>query len=131
MVITWGLIGVNKFLYNWIKDNDVTFFFTNNNVIINSWKVTVTLSLILMNIFPFTVANSPVDDHVITSDQLPFVCQTIEVTTENEEQVVSSSHSYPLQISPVSSCCGEIYDPLCTPNAFFFNQIDVWWNLEH
>lgn len=44
---------------------------------------------------------------MITSEQLPFVCQTIEVTTENEEQTVSSSHPYPLQISPVSSCCGE------------------------
>uniref|UniRef100_A0A671VHN3 Interferon regulatory factor n=1 Tax=Sparus aurata TaxID=8175 RepID=A0A671VHN3_SPAAU len=51
--------------------------------------------------------HSSVEDHVITSEQLPFVCQTIEVTTENEEQTVSSSHSYPLQISPVSSCCGE------------------------
>uniref|UniRef100_A0A3Q3WA00 Interferon regulatory factor n=1 Tax=Mola mola TaxID=94237 RepID=A0A3Q3WA00_MOLML len=45
-----------------------------------------------------------VEDRVITSEQLPFVCQTIEVTTENEEQTVSSSHSYPLQISPASSC---------------------------
>ncbi|XP_020490026.1 interferon regulatory factor 2 isoform X1 [Labrus bergylta] len=54
--------------------------------------------------------HSSVDDHVITSEQLPFVCQTIEVTTENEEQTVSSSHSYPLQISPVSSCCGSDTD---------------------
>lgn len=54
--------------------------------------------------------NSSVEDHVITSEQLPFVCQTIEVTTENEEQMVSSSHSYPLQISPVSSCCGSDTD---------------------
>ncbi|KAA8589151.1 hypothetical protein FQN60_010496 [Etheostoma spectabile] len=53
---------------------------------------------------------SSVEDHVITSEQLPFVCQTIEVTTENEEQTVSSSHSYPLQISPVSSCCGSDTD---------------------
>ncbi|XP_054647216.1 interferon regulatory factor 2 isoform X2 [Dunckerocampus dactyliophorus] len=44
-----------------------------------------------------------VEGHVIASEQLPFVCQTIEVTTENEEETVSSSHSYPLQISPVSS----------------------------
>ncbi|XP_069026826.1 interferon regulatory factor 2 isoform X2 [Embiotoca jacksoni] len=50
------------------------------------------------------------EDHVITSEQLPFVCQTIEVTTENEEQTVSSSHSYPLQISPVSSYCGSDTD---------------------
>ncbi|XP_053284215.1 interferon regulatory factor 2 isoform X1 [Pleuronectes platessa] len=54
--------------------------------------------------------HSSVEDHVITSEQLPFVCQTIEVTTENEEQTVSSSHSYPLQISPVSSCCGSDTD---------------------
>ncbi|XP_015245093.1 PREDICTED: interferon regulatory factor 2 [Cyprinodon variegatus] len=43
-------------------------------------------------------------EQLIQSEQLPDVCQTIEVTTENEEQTVSSSHSYPLQISPVSSC---------------------------
>lgn len=51
--------------------------------------------------------HSPAGDHLIQCEQLPDVCQTIEVTTENEEQTVSSSHSYPLQISPVSSCCGE------------------------
>ncbi|XP_068437831.1 interferon regulatory factor 2 isoform X2 [Clinocottus analis] len=54
--------------------------------------------------------HSSVDDHTISSEQLPFVCQTIEVTTENEEQTVSSSHSYPLQISPVSSCGGSDTD---------------------
>lgn len=54
--------------------------------------------------------HSSAEQHVITSEQLPFVCQTIEVTTENEEQTVSSSHSYPLQISPVSSCCGSDTD---------------------
>ncbi|XP_072296091.1 interferon regulatory factor 2 isoform X2 [Eucyclogobius newberryi] len=44
------------------------------------------------------------EEHMVSSEQLPFVCQTVEVTTENsEEQTVSSSHSYPLQISPVSS----------------------------
>ncbi|KAJ8271767.1 hypothetical protein COCON_G00106260 [Conger conger] len=42
------------------------------------------------------------DDQLIISD-LPDVCQTIEVTTEDEEHSVSSSHHYPLQISPVSS----------------------------
>lgn len=56
--------------------------------------------------------HSPIDDHLITSEQLPFVCQTIEVTTENEEQMVSSSHSYPLQISPVSSYCDSDTDSL-------------------
>ncbi|KAJ0002512.1 hypothetical protein NQD34_007661 [Periophthalmus magnuspinnatus] len=44
------------------------------------------------------------EGHMVLSEQLPFVCQTVEVTTEDsEEQTVSSSHSYPLQISPVSS----------------------------
>ncbi|XP_010896668.1 interferon regulatory factor 2 [Esox lucius] len=47
-------------------------------------------------------SQSPADDQLIIDD-LPYVCQTIEVTTENEEQAVSSSHPYPLQISPVSS----------------------------
>ncbi|KAM6952794.1 interferon regulatory factor 2 isoform 3-T3 [Lycodopsis pacificus] len=54
--------------------------------------------------------DSSIEDHMIASEQLPFVCQTIEVTTENEEQTVSSSHSYPLQISPVSSCGGSDTD---------------------
>ncbi|KAB5571321.1 hypothetical protein PHYPO_G00223660 [Pangasianodon hypophthalmus] len=44
-------------------------------------------------------SHSPSEDHLI----IPDVCQTIEVVTENEEQAVSSSHSYPLQISPMSS----------------------------
>ncbi|XDV37798.1 hypothetical protein PO909_007341, partial [Leuciscus waleckii] len=44
------------------------------------------------------------DDHLIIND-LPDVCQTIEVVTENEDQAVTSSH-YPLQISPVSSYGG-------------------------
>lgn len=48
---------------------------------------------------------SPGDDHLIISD-LPDVCQTIEVVTENEEQAVTSSDLYPLQISPVSSYGG-------------------------
>ncbi|XP_075960116.1 interferon regulatory factor 2 [Anarhichas minor] len=54
--------------------------------------------------------HSSIEDHMIANEQLPFVCQTIEVTTENEEQTVSSSHSYPLQISPVSSCGGSDTD---------------------
>ncbi|XP_035283337.1 interferon regulatory factor 2 isoform X3 [Anguilla anguilla] len=43
-------------------------------------------------------------DHLIVGGDLPDVCQTIEVTTESEDQSVSSSHAYPLQISPISSC---------------------------
>ncbi|CAL9707511.1 unnamed protein product [Knipowitschia caucasica] len=44
------------------------------------------------------------EGHMVLSEQLPYVCQTVEVTTDaSEEQTVSSSHSYPLQISPVSS----------------------------
>lgn len=49
-------------------------------------------------------SHSPSEDHLI----IPDVCQTIEVVTENEEQAVSSSHSYPLQISPMSSYGGFI-----------------------
>ncbi|XP_055034661.1 interferon regulatory factor 2 isoform X2 [Misgurnus anguillicaudatus] len=49
-----------------------------------------------------TDGRSPTDDHLIIND-LPDVCQTIEVVTENEEQTVTSSDLYPLQISPVSS----------------------------
>lgn len=49
---------------------------------------------------------SPADDHLIIND-LPDVCQTIEVVTENEEQTVTSSELYPLQISPVSSYGAE------------------------
>lgn len=49
---------------------------------------------------------SPADDHLIIND-LPDVCQTIEVVTENEEQTVTSSDHYPLQISPVSSYGAE------------------------
>ncbi|XP_064201182.1 interferon regulatory factor 2 isoform X2 [Anguilla rostrata] len=43
-------------------------------------------------------------DQLIVGGDLPDVCQTIEVTTESEDQSVSSSHAYPLQISPISSC---------------------------
>ncbi|KAL4640534.1 interferon regulatory factor 2-like [Arapaima gigas] len=55
---------------------------------------------------PRPAARSPLDDSLIISD-LPDVCQTIEVMTENEEQSVTSSHPYPLQISPVSSYGAE------------------------
>ncbi|XP_051506342.1 interferon regulatory factor 2-like isoform X4 [Myxocyprinus asiaticus] len=48
---------------------------------------------------------SPADDHLIIND-LPDVCQTIEVVTEND-QAVTSSDPYPLQISPVSSYGAE------------------------
>lgn len=68
--------------------------------------------------FVFAATHSLMNDNVITSDQLPFVCQTIEVTTENEDQVVRSSQTYPLQISPISSHCGETYGPPLL-NVFF------------
>lgn len=55
-----------------------------------------------------SAVHSSVEGHMVLSEQLPFVCQTIEVRTEDEEeQAVSSSHSYPLQISPVSSYAGS------------------------
>ncbi|XP_037117109.1 interferon regulatory factor 2-like isoform X1 [Syngnathus acus] len=56
---------------------------------------------------PITTKDIPDEDHVISSELLPFVCQTIEVKTENEEETVSSSHLYPFQISPVSSYDGS------------------------
>ncbi|MBN3278626.1 IRF2 factor, partial [Polyodon spathula] len=46
--------------------------------------------------------SSPQYEEMIISNP-PDVCQVIEVTTESEDQSVSSSHGYPLQISPVSS----------------------------
>ncbi|KAJ8335891.1 hypothetical protein SKAU_G00392330 [Synaphobranchus kaupii] len=49
-----------------------------------------------------SAGGSSPDEQLIISD-LPDVCQTIEVITEDEEHSVSSSHHYPLQISPVSS----------------------------
>lgn len=73
-----------------------------------------------------SVLHSSAEGHMVLSEQLPFVCQTVEVRTENsEEHTVSSSHSYPLQISPVSSygsdtesdteegmkCVGALYRP--------------------
>ncbi|XP_077589110.1 interferon regulatory factor 2-like isoform X2 [Stigmatopora nigra] len=55
-------------------------------------------------------AISSEEDHVIATELLPFVCQTIEVKTETEEETVSTSHFYPLQISPISSYCGSDTD---------------------
>lgn len=46
------------------------------------------------------------EEEQMTVGDLPDVCQTIEVTAEEEDQSVSSSQMYPLQISPVSSCAG-------------------------
>ncbi|RXM30931.1 Interferon regulatory factor 2 [Acipenser ruthenus] len=50
--------------------------------------------------------SSPQYEEMIISNP-PDVCQVIEVTTESEDQSVSSSHGYPLQISPVSSYGAE------------------------
>ncbi|XP_040903743.1 interferon regulatory factor 2 isoform X2 [Toxotes jaculatrix] len=85
--------------------------------------------------------HSSVEDNVITSEQLPFVCQTIEVTTENEEQMVSSSHSYPLQISPVSSCCdnqaeldllfSSCIQPICPSSSLYVKPFLIFRNHCH
>ncbi|XP_056626407.1 interferon regulatory factor 2 isoform X3 [Triplophysa dalaica] len=56
--------------------------------------------------FETEVGGQSPDDNLIIND-LPDVCQTIEVVTENEEQTVTSSDLYPLQISPVSSYGAE------------------------
>ncbi|XP_023670485.1 interferon regulatory factor 2-like isoform X3 [Paramormyrops kingsleyae] len=49
-------------------------------------------------------ASHSLEEEQMTVGDLPDVCQTIEVTAEEEDQSVSSSQMYPLQISPVSSC---------------------------
>ncbi|KAG2466108.1 IRF2 factor, partial [Polypterus senegalus] len=52
--------------------------------------------------FSQTTSHSVLEDQVIFTNP-PDVCQVIEVITESEDQSVTSSHPYPLQISPVSS----------------------------
>ncbi|XP_043113397.1 interferon regulatory factor 2 isoform X3 [Puntigrus tetrazona] len=68
----------------------------------SSCKTPVTIKQEADNSSTEAGGRSPADDHLIIND-LPDVCQTIEVVTENEEQAVTSSDLYPLQISPVSS----------------------------
>lgn len=45
------------------------------------------------------------DQEIVTNP--PDICQVVEVTTESDEQPVSMSELYPLQISPVSSYAGK------------------------
>ncbi|XP_069796303.1 interferon regulatory factor 2 isoform X3 [Narcine bancroftii] len=47
-----------------------------------------------------------IEEPMIVSNP-PDVCQVIEVTTECDDQPVSTSHLYPLQISPVSSYAAD------------------------
>ncbi|XP_060039980.1 interferon regulatory factor 2 isoform X3 [Erinaceus europaeus] len=49
--------------------------------------------------------NSIEDQEIVTNP--PDICQVVEVTTESDEQPVSMSELYPLQISPVSSYAGS------------------------
>lgn len=46
--------------------------------------------------------DSTIEDQEIVTNP-PDICQVVEVTTESDEQPVSMSELYPLQISPVSS----------------------------
>ncbi|XP_048186856.1 interferon regulatory factor 2 isoform X2 [Perognathus longimembris pacificus] len=46
--------------------------------------------------------DSSIEDPVIVTNP-PDICQVVEVTTESDDQPVSMSELYPLQISPVSS----------------------------
>ncbi|XP_068952422.1 interferon regulatory factor 2 isoform X5 [Petaurus breviceps papuanus] len=46
--------------------------------------------------------DSNIEDQVIVTNP-PDICQVVEVTTESDEQPVSMSELYPLQISPISS----------------------------
>lgn len=50
--------------------------------------------------------NNIEDQEIVTNP--PDICQVVEVTTESDEQPVSMSELYPLQISPVSSYAGEV-----------------------
>ncbi|XP_019725371.1 interferon regulatory factor 2 [Hippocampus comes] len=68
------------------------------------------------------------EEHVISNDLLPFVCQTIEVKTENEEESVSSSHLYPFQISPVSSFGGSDTDSDIEDTQ---QGVNPAWRLDH
>lgn len=59
--------------------------------------------------------DSTIEDQEIVTNP-PDICQVVEVTTESDEQPVSMSELYPLQISPVSSYAGkgvgrELWDP--------------------
>lgn len=49
--------------------------------------------------------DSTIEDQEIVTNP-PDICQVVEVTTESDEQPVSMSELYPLQISPVSSYAG-------------------------
>uniref|UniRef100_A0A8C6TR07 Interferon regulatory factor n=1 Tax=Neogobius melanostomus TaxID=47308 RepID=A0A8C6TR07_9GOBI len=67
------------------------------------------------------VQDSSAEEHMVLSEQLPFVCQTVEVRTENsEEQTVSSSHSYPLDTESdteeSSKCVGALWRPEYPPS---------------
>ncbi|XP_077466179.1 interferon regulatory factor 2 isoform X2 [Stigmatopora argus] len=75
-----------------------------------------------------TNAISSEEDHVIATELLPFVCQTIEVKTETEEETVSTPHFYPLQISPISSYSGSDTDSDTVDN----NQgVNPAWRRDH
>ena len=50
--------------------------------------------------------DSTIEDQEIVTNP-PDICQVVEVTTESDEQPVSMSELYPLQISPVSSYAGK------------------------
>ncbi|XP_069796294.1 interferon regulatory factor 2 isoform X2 [Narcine bancroftii] len=54
-----------------------------------------------------------IEEPMIVSNP-PDVCQVIEVTTECDDQPVSTSHLYPLQISPVSSYAESETDSVAT-----------------
>lgn len=49
--------------------------------------------------------DSSIEDQEIVTNP-PDICQVVEVTTESDEQPMSMSELYPLQISPVSSYAG-------------------------
>ncbi|XP_072371965.1 interferon regulatory factor 2 isoform X1 [Scyliorhinus torazame] len=56
--------------------------------------------------FVYSPSHNAVEEPMIVSNP-PDVCQVIEVTTECEDQPVSTNQLYPLQISPASSYAAE------------------------
>lgn len=79
---------------------------------------------------PFFISDSQVvgqphldgssEEQVIVANP-PDVCQVVEVTTESDEQPLSMSQLYPLQISPVSSYAGK-----CSGIALHSFSGNVW-----
>ncbi|KGL75978.1 Interferon regulatory factor 2, partial [Tinamus guttatus] len=90
--------------------NDVTSDYFLSSSIKNEVDSTVNIVDIMSNAFFFSLSQVVGQPHLDGSSEEqvivanpPDVCQVVEVTTESDEQPLSMSQLYPLQISPVSS----------------------------